>query len=164
MDNDEDSIEGGYVIMPRNIARDSRNGLMTNPERNLLLWIRLIADVRGVSHCSMKGLADEAFNDKVSNSYINKILRSLKKKRYLWYQDRNGRRGTFEIHLRDWFLKDKVIKDITNLFEKESVKAQSKARWNPDAKPRPISEEESQSIVDRRKAITAKLSMHQKQL
>ena len=114
--------------MPRRYASDCRNGKLTIPERNLLVWIRQIADMRGVAHCTMDGLANEAFNKKVDKSYINRLICSLRSKRYLWYQDRNGRRGSFEVHLPDWFLADGKIKKIDHFFEKESVRGESVAQ------------------------------------
>lgn len=163
---DTSPIEGGYVVMPRHISQDSRNGLISNPERNLLMWIRLTADMTGVSNCSMQGLADEAFNDKVSTSYINKLLRSLKGKRYLWYRDRNGRRGSFEVHLPEWLLKNGTVKEIDNLFHKESVRARveikteikTEIKAEVKLQPEPILEDDSQKIIERKKAITAMLS------
>lgn len=123
MNNKEEShsvIKGGYVPMPRTIYRDYYNGKITKPERNLLMWIRLTADMRGVCHCSMKGLAEDAFNNSVSVSYTNKLLRSLMSKRYLWYQDRNGRRGTFEVHVSDWLQKGGGVKKIDHLFGEDA--------------------------------------------
>ena len=161
--HDECPIEGGYVIMPRYIAKDGRNGLLTNPERNLLMWVRLQADMTGVSHCSMQGLADEAFNDKMTTSYINKLLRSLKSKKYLWYQDRNGRRGSFEVHLPDWLLKNGNVKEIDYLFEQESVETKAKVNDKPKPEPNTVSDKDSQSIEERKKAIRTMLSKIPKQ-
>ena len=151
-------IEGGYVVMPRHIASDNRNGYISNPERNLLMWIRLIADMKGVAHCSMHGLADEAFNGKVSNSHINRILRSLKSKRYLWYRDRNGCRGTFEVHLPDWFIRNGEVKDIENLFEKELSRTQTKDEHEPKPQPKPNVDDMKQRIEERKRDISKMFS------
>lgn len=153
---DPSPIDGGYVVMPRHIAQDSRNGIISNPERNLLMWVRVTADIRGVSHCSMRSLADEAFNDRVSVSYINKLLRSLKRKRYLWYEDRNGRRGVFEVHLPDWFLKNGTIKSIDHLYEKRSVRARSELVSEDVMQFEPVLEDVSHRIVERERPLKTK--------
>ena len=146
-------IEGGYVPIPRNIVRDCRNGLISQPERNLLVWLRITADKMGVTHCSMADLSVEAFNDKVTVSYINKLLRSLKGKRLVWYEDRPGRRGVFELHHRDWMLKGNNIKELDDLFEDEEdiggIVAQSVIQSEVDEEK----VAESQSIERSKQAI-----------
>lgn len=151
-------IEGGFVVMPRYILKHNREGLISNPERNLLVYLRQNADLVGVSVCTMQGIADEAFNSKVEACYINKLLRSLKRKRYLWYRDRNGRRGSFEIHFPDLFLKNGKIKKIDHFYLDESVKAPTEFVSEVKQQPQPILEEESQRILERKEQIRAMLS------
>ena len=153
MQDGECPIEGGYVPIPRNLVRDCRNGRISQPERNLLVWLRMTADKMGVTHCSMADLSVEAFNDKVTVSYINKLLRSLKGKRLVWYEDRPGRRGVFELHHRDWMLKGNNIKELDDLFEDEEdiggIVAQSVIQSEVDEEK----VAESQSIERSKQAI-----------
>lgn len=158
MEKGKSEIEGGYTVIPRRYVSDCRNGKLTIPERNLLAWIRQIADMRGVAHCTMEGLANEAFNCKVDKSYINRLIRSLKRKRYLWYQDRNGRRGSFEVHLPDWFLSDGKIKKIDHLFEQESVRGEADTQDDIEAEDSTYIPSMSQSIEDSKKNIRNILS------
>ena len=153
MQDGECPIEGGYVPIPRNLVRDCRNGRISQPERNLLVWLRMTADKMGVTHCSMADLSVEAFNDKVSISYINKLLRSLKGKRWVWYEDRPGRRGVFELHHRDWMLKGNKIKELDELFEDEEGWGATVARWVDQSEVDEEKAAESQRIELSKEAI-----------
>jgi len=105
-----------YVVTPRYIASDYRNGKLTLPERNLFLWLRVCGSPYGIAIVEMEGLAKETFNNPVDKSYINKLLLSLKSKRYIWYSDRKGRRGSFDVHMGDWILPNKSIKTLDSYF------------------------------------------------
>jgi hypothetical protein len=111
-----------YVITPRYIAADYRNGQLTIPERNLLLWLRVNGSPYGIAIVDMASYARETFNTPVDKSYINKLLLSLKSKRYVWYSDRSGRRGSFEVHMGDWILPSKHIKTLDKYFDDGGVR------------------------------------------
>jgi len=105
-----------YTITPRYIAADYRNGKITIPERNLLLWLRVNGSPYGIAIVDMATYANETFNSPVDKNYINKILLSLKSKRYIWYMDRAGRRGSFDVHMGDWILPSKQLKTLEKHF------------------------------------------------
>lgn len=114
-----------YVVTPRYIASDYRNGKITIPERNLWLWLRVCGSPYGIATVSMETLAKEAFNRPVQKNHINKILISLKSKRYIWYSDRTGRRGSFEVHMGDWILPSKSIKTLDKYFEDDEIRGEN---------------------------------------
>jgi hypothetical protein len=114
-----------YVVVPRYIKTDYFEGKLSKPERNLLLWLRLSGSPYGIATVTMDGLANDAFNNSVDKSYINKLLLSLKSKRYVWYSERTGRRGSFEVHMGDWILPSKHIKNLGSYFDDGGVRSQS---------------------------------------
>lgn len=113
-----------YVVTPRYIASDYRNGKITIPERNLWLWLRVCGSPYGIATVSLETLAKETFNKPVDKNYINKLLLSLKSKKYVWYSDRTGRRGSFELHMGDWILPSKYIKTLDKYFEGDVVRGE----------------------------------------
>jgi hypothetical protein len=113
----EESKIDNYVITPRYIKSDYFEGKLTRPERNLLLWLRVCGDPYGIAVVTLDGLSQETFNQSCDKSYINKLLLSLKSKRYVWYSDRTGRRGSFEVHMGDWILPSKHLKKLDGYFE-----------------------------------------------
>lgn len=113
-----------FTINPRSIKSDYYEGKITKPERNLLYWLRACGSPYGIATINMEGLADDSFNDSVSKNYINKLLLSLKGKRYIWYSDRSGRRGSFEVHMDYWILPSKQIKRLDRFFDDEGVRGE----------------------------------------
>jgi len=105
-----------YVILPRYIATDYRGGKLSIPERNLFLWLRVNGSPYGIAIVDMTTYANETFNSPVDKSYINKLLLSLKSKRYIWYMERAGRRGSFDVHMGDWILPSKHLKTLDKHF------------------------------------------------
>lgn len=114
-----------YVITPRYIKTDYFEGKLTKPERNLLLWLRVCGSPYGIATVSMDSLSDDTFNQSVDKNYINKLLLALKRKRYVWYSDRTGRRGSFEVHMGDWILPSKHIKTLDKYFNEDGVRGEN---------------------------------------
>lgn len=123
----EEQEMSNYVILPRSVARDYRNGLLTIAERNLYFWLRISGNPHGIAHVDMDNLAKESFNNSVDKSYINKLLLSLKSKKYVWYKERKGRRGSFELHMGDWILPNKKIKNLEQYFIQKSVLSRTRS-------------------------------------
>ncbi len=137
-----------YVVVPRYIKTDYFDGKITKPERNLLLWLRLSGSPYGIATVTMDGLANDAFNITVDKSYINKLLLSLKSKRYVWYSDRTGRRGSFEVHMGDWILPSKHIKQLDRFFGDVTVRAEESAVVTIDSEDEPEDMVSSQTFKE----------------
>ena len=104
---EEDKIESqevSFTINPRQIFYDYNNGLISTAERTLLLWMRLQGTPYGFAHFNMKALAEDAFTKTVDPSYINRLLGSLRNKGYLYYKDRKGCKGSFQVHFDYWIV------------------------------------------------------------
>jgi hypothetical protein len=147
-----------YVILPRSIVSDYRNGRLSIPERNLLTWLRSNGNPYGIAHVDLELLSKETFNTKVDKSYVNRLMLSLKSKRYIWYQERKGRRGSFEVHMGIWILPTGEIRYLDKYFDQPVVRSDdsTKVSSNPEAETDlPV---ESQKIEDRKKAIRELLS------
>lgn len=107
----ENGLES-FVVIPRKVASDYRNRLINRQERDVYVWLRMISNPYGIASVDLNGLAEDCFGRNVSVNFANKILLALKSKRYIYYEVRSGRRGSFEVHLGDWPLprKDKSDK------------------------------------------------------
>ena len=126
-----------FVIIPRKIKNDYYEGKISRPERNLLTWLRVIGNPYGIAEVSLEGLANDTYNNSADKNYINKTLLSLKRKRYIWYQDRAGRRGSFEVHLDDWPMKNGEIKILDCYFEQAVGRGESKDKTTAMAEAKP---------------------------
>jgi hypothetical protein len=109
-----------YNTIPRYITEDFLDKKLTRNELILYLWLRAIADIKGFTKASIGDIRDDMF-PKVDVNYVQKLLLSLRRKKYLYFENHQGRRGSFRIEFGDWLLKDKVIKSIEHRFDKSKV-------------------------------------------
>jgi len=136
-----------YTITPRYIAADYRSGKLTIPERNLLLWLRVNGSPYGITIVDMASYARETFNAPVGKSHINRLLLSLKSKKYIWYMDRAGRRGSFDVHMGDWILPSKQLKTLDKHFGDIADRGESPDEVVTDAEVGTENPSVSQSLI-----------------
>jgi len=117
-----------YVVVPRSVASDYRNGLINRAELSTYLWMRINGNPYGIAHMSLETIAEDVLGSSKKKNYVNKILLSLKSKRYIYYEHRSGRRGSFEVHFGEWILPGKseagnpLIKNLDSYFANEAVR------------------------------------------
>ncbi len=111
-----------WIIIPRKVAYDKRAGIISKNELFILMWLRLNGNPYGITTTSLRDINEDLFENKFTISYINKIILSLRSKRYLYYEDRTGRRGSFDVHFGDWILPDKNIRSLDKYFNNEVVR------------------------------------------
>lgn len=110
-----------FVVFPRQILSDFRNGKINRSEFNILCYLRLGCDPYGITNTSLENINSDIFQNKVDKSYVNKLMLSLKNKRFLYYHERKGRRGSFEVHFGDIPLPNKAIRTIDKFFSQKFV-------------------------------------------
>lgn len=114
-----------FITIPKEYASDYRNRLINKQEREMLVWLRMLASPYGIAVADLDSLANDCFSRGTDKNYANKVLLSLKRKRYIYYKERAGCRGSFEVHLDWWLLPNKgktglpAIKRITGLLDGE---------------------------------------------
>lgn len=91
-----------FVIVPRKVASDYRNGLLSRSELFIYLWLRINANPYGIASISFENIADDVLGSSKKKNNANRLLLSLKEKRFIYYEQRAGRRGSFEVHFGDW--------------------------------------------------------------
>ena len=146
-----------WVVIPRKIASDKRNGKITSSELFLLLWLRVNGNPYGIATISLKDIHEDIFNNKFTISYVNKLLLSLRSKRYLHYDDRTGRRGSFEVHFGDWILPNGNIRDIDSRFSKRLLVASSRLEEPIESEVSEDLSSGSQSFKEKRDNISKML-------
>ena len=62
----------------------------------------MIASPYGIATIDLAGVTADCFGPRKTQNFTNKLLLTLKGKRYIYYEARSGRRGSFEVHLGDW--------------------------------------------------------------
>jgi len=120
-----------YVIFQRKIAADYRDEIINKDEFLIYTWLRLNADPYGISVTSLSSLGQDLFGKEKTENSINKLLLSLKRKKFLFYKKRTGSRGSFRIHFGGFILPTKAITSLDKLFEEEE-KANSMQKNDPE--------------------------------
>jgi hypothetical protein len=91
---------------------DRLNGEMLPSEYELYVWMRHGADPYGLIVLSLEGLVADFTHRGWGKNHINKLILSLRKKRYLHYESRTGRRGSFQVHFPDFRMPNGAVSKI----------------------------------------------------
>jgi len=145
-----------FVIFPRSILDRLRRGELSRNEFMALCYIRLSGNPFGIAVASLENIRNDVFRGKVSLNYCNKLMLSLKRKRLIYYEERSGRRGSFEVHLGDWSLPNKEVKTLDHFFGQEPVRGEGKTlSVVSQTSPAP-----SQSLEGMKQQLVERLSMN----
>ena len=87
-----------FVPFLRSDLDDLHTGKLTRSEYDLYSYLRHGSDPYATAKVSLEGLSADFAHRGWKKNTINKLLLSLNEKRYIHYDKRVGRRGTFEIH------------------------------------------------------------------
>ncbi len=115
-----------FIPFPRYLTEDLRNHLMTYRELELYIWMRLDANMYGIARVNIHAILDDLPHLR-SIDRITKILRSLRRKRYIYYEERKGRRGSFNVRFDYWLLKGGEVQNLDRFFESKEVRSQDRA-------------------------------------
>ena len=112
-----------FNTIPHSIKEDffDREKPFNVPEKNILLHLRMIADIYGVVFISAERIRQEVFNNEVKRGTVNKHLTSLRNQGYIEYQDRKGSGGTFKTRIDEWLIKDSVWTHLEDMEKSTSI-------------------------------------------
>ena len=121
----EDTLESvtkePFVTFPRYLTEHLRNHLITYRELELYFWMRMHANMLGIASVNIRAILDDLPHFQ-STDYISKLLRSLRNKKYIYYYDRKGYRGSFDVHFGDWLIKGHKTKQLDRFFNNTLVR------------------------------------------
>lgn len=148
-----------WVVFPRKIASNYRNGNLTLSEWMVYSWLRQNANPYGITTASLSGIAEDMFGNEKKKNNANKILLSLKNKRFIYYETRRGSRGSFDIHFGDFILPTGLIRTLDKYFQSEEVRTSP----DPEGKKRLESEQNlpdrNQNLEDIKNEIRSKFGL-----
>lgn len=130
----EERLEN-WVPFPRELASDYRDRKITRDEFFIYSWIRINANAYGKSTTSLSDLSNDVLRKKNKENYVNKILLSLKEKRYIYYPKRTGCRGSFNVTLDDFILPNKKISSIDKYFKTEEFRTLDTNEYTEESEP-----------------------------
>ena len=104
-----------FVPFPRKDLADFREGIITPNEYDFYMRLRHSANPYGITTISTGGLVSEFHDRRWTENYITKLLLSLKRKSFIHYDSRAGRRGSFNIKFRDFLLPNGAVSSLERL-------------------------------------------------
>lgn len=123
-----------YSTLPRYITEDYLDKKLQRNEWILLVWLRSIADPYGVVNANTAALRDDMFPLVEVNTVVQ-LLRSLRSKKYIYYENHQGHRGSFRIKVDEWLLKDKGFRSIAHHFTQKQGEDEPQMSEPTDTKP-----------------------------
>src|SRR3989344_4132066 len=106
-----------YNTIPHYIVSDYRNGKLNINQLRLLQWIRAIGTPYGIAITSLVDLNNDVFPDlDLKINTINSYLIKLRQRQYIFFEPRQGKMGTFEIHLNHWLTPNMDYKTLDKFF------------------------------------------------
>lgn len=121
-----------FVIFPKYITSDFKNGKLSPNEWKLYMWLRLNMNPYGITSTAISAIKDDIFQN-VSKNYIQKLLLSLRSKKYLYFKNHQGRRGSFEIRFGDLISPDGVRVGIEHYFDEKKVAGEGNINTKNDS-------------------------------
>jgi len=148
-----------YVIFPKYIASDFKSGKLTPNEWKLYTWLRLDMNPYGITSTGVSSIQDDIFKD-VTRNYIEKLLLSLRSKKYLYFVNRQGRRGSFEVRFGDLITPDGVIVSITHYFDDKEVISEEEPKLKENTPAGNNLEVESHKLIEQKDQLVKQFSIN----
>ncbi|MFA5773155.1 MAG: hypothetical protein WC908_00585 [Candidatus Paceibacterota bacterium] len=156
-----------YNTIPHYIVSDYRSGKLNINQLRLLQWIRAIGTPYGIAITSLVDLNNDVFPDlELKINTINSYLIKLRQEQYIFFEPRQGKIGTFEIHLNHWLTPKMGYKTLDKFFPepKRWVGADGEpigVNSFPQANPSEVSQklgEENQKLEDIKNKLAKQFS------
>ena len=124
MSNNPNKINN-WINFQRDILSQYRKKVICRNEYFLYLHLRLNCSPYGIAATSISDINNDVFGGDVSDNYVNKLLLSLRSKKLIWYQNRQGSRGSFEVHFGDFIMPNEVIRTLDKYFNPKAVTSEN---------------------------------------
>lgn len=146
-----------WLIFPRYVNSLLRAGVIAPTEYIIYCYIRNECNAYGCAVTSIENIKNDIFprNRGISSDWVNKVLRSLKNKGIIFYKDRKGVVGSFEVYMDDFLLPSGKYSSLKNKVNKLYIAGESVSEsgdkpyyevngHTPDSESNPLIKEESQ--------------------
>ncbi len=150
-----------FYITPRRIGRDLRSGKLTPDEWKVFMYIRQYGNPYGSADISLEDIRNDLYKGtkRPSINYLNGVVLSLKSKRYIYYEERRGRRGSFEVHLDYWVRPDGTIKTLDVFFGRGGVRGEDAGEARTQSEDKQNLNPPSQTLEEQKETILKHFSL-----
>lgn len=151
-----------YSTLPHYIKDDYLDKKLQRNEWILLVWLRSIADPYGIVNANTTALRDDMFPTIEVNSVVQ-LLRSLRSKGYITYENHQGQKGSFRIKVDEWFLKDKGFRKITPHTKEDEPQSTEPENSHPTSEPTHTSGGATHTLEEMKSGLIDKFSMNSRE-
>lgn len=144
-----------YVVFPRYVGDMLIRGEINSTELAVYSWTRIRCDGLGICRISLEDIKNDALGGKVSVNYVNKILLFLRTKKLIWYEDRQGCRGSFEIHHNDFITLNGSIKKIDKYFDEVKFRSETTNKLTSQSEVKPEVSSNVQKFLEGKNKLIA---------
>ena len=135
-----------------------RKKVISRNEYFMYLHLRLNCSPYGVAVTSISDINNDVFGGKVSGNYVNKLLLSLRGKKLIWYQDRQGSKGSFEVNFGDFIMPNNIIRTLDKYFNPEMVTSEDSTNSPNQSEVKPEVEAASHKLEKQKDDILSMFS------
>lgn len=115
----------GFVAVGRHFRDHYINKELTFLEYHLLMWLMMSATPKTGSVSTSYAALEADFGGKYNKNSINKVMLSLKRKRYIWFRDHAGSRASFNVYIGSFLLRSGNLSDISDYFESRKSRGET---------------------------------------
>jgi len=124
-----------WVNFPRKITSYYRSDHISRGAYLTYLHLRINANAYGLTVTSLDSINSDVFKNRVTINSVNKYLLELKNQELIWFKDRRGSKGSFEILNDELYLPDGNITNLSKYFDEDSPEPkQSSSSINSEVK------------------------------
>lgn len=106
-----------WINFPRKIKSYYLNSEISHGAYLTYLHLRLNSNPFGITIISLDDIRSDVFKNKVTKNSVNKYILELKNQKLIWFEQRRGSRGSFEIRHEEFFLPDGNITNLQKYFD-----------------------------------------------
>lgn len=162
MKQNQNNQADSWINFPRSILSLLRNGSITGREYQVYMYLRHNCSPYGISTVNMSDVNTVIFGDDVENNWVYKVMRSLKEKKLIWYSNRQGVRGSYEVHFGDFLIPSGNIKTLDKYFNPESVRSGNNTSVQTESDITPEAKNLSQRLEVQKSALKSYFSLRSK--
>lgn len=159
MKQNQNNQADSWINFPRHILSLLRNGHLTRREYQMYMYLRHNCNPYGVGVANLSDINATLFGSNVEDNWVYKVMWSLKKKRLIWYSNRQGVRGSHEVHFGDFLIPNGNIKTLDKYFNPESVRSGNNISVQTESDITPEAENLSQKLEVQKSALKSHFSL-----
>lgn len=151
-----------WINFPRSILNLLRDGTITGREYQVYMFMRHNCSPYGISVVNVSEVNIVIFGNDVEDNWVYKIMRSLRKKKLVWYSNRQGVRGSYRVHFGDFLMFDGNIRTLDKYFNPDDVRSNNNIQIEAVSDVSPEVENLSQRLEIQKSALKSHFSLRSK--